>query len=163
MQMHEKLNKEIAEQEQEALECETAINVRREQYFGVIKGALKGMKAIQHPEHQDDSDMKDGDAEAEDREGEDSGRQTSAAGTPRDTGDATPISNHIGDDINGDTLKLLPRSRVGSQAPTPREYVGQDEQDVEMGGTVGIPTTASTPLGSMEEGEASESAELMEG
>lgn len=151
LQMHEKLQKEIAEQEQEAEEYAKAVAARREYYFGAVKIALKGMRAIQHPEQPHDDEMKEVEGD-EELEGSRRDGSRAPSRSREGTGEPTPSGNENGDEANVQTLKVPPRSRAVSQMASP----AAEKDDVEMGETV------ATPVESIEEGEASESNDLME-
>jgi hypothetical protein len=166
MQMHEKLQKEITEQEQEAEEHAKAVAARREQWFGAIKGALKDMKGIQHPElQQQDEEMKTVDAEGEgEEEHEDSGREGSRAPSRSRSAslarEHTPAPHENSDEAGvegGEILKVPPRSRGASQAASPAPETQGTKEDIDM-----TEEAATTPLESVEEGEASDSNDLME-
>jgi hypothetical protein len=164
MQMHEKLQKEIAEQEQEADEYAKALVARREQWLGAIKGALKGMKGIQHPElQQQDEEMKTVETEGEgEEEREDSRREGSRAPSRSRSAsrEHTPALVENSDEVVGEgseTLKVPPRSRAVSQAASLAPETQQGKGDVEM-----AEESAQTPFESVEEGEASDSNDLME-
>jgi hypothetical protein len=161
MQMHEKLQKEIAEQRQEAEEYAKAVAARRDQWFGAIKGALKGMKGVQHPElQQQDEDMKTVDDEELDGFGRDGSRAPSRSRSASMTREQSPMLHEGGDDVVGEgveTLKVPPRSRAASGAPSPAPETQESKTDVDM-----IEETVATPLESVEEGEASDSNDLME-
>jgi hypothetical protein len=167
MLMHEKLQKEITEQKQEAEEYAKAVEARREQWFGAVKGALKGMKGVQHPElQQQDEEMKtieEGEAGADDDELDGSGRDGSRAPSRSRSASAarerSPVPQEDGDENVGEgreMLKVPPRSRAASGATSPAPETQGSKTDVEM------VENAATPLGSLEEGEASDSNDLME-
>ena len=167
MQMHEKLQKEIAEQEQEAGEYVRAVAARKEQWSGIIKVALKGMKGVQHPElQQQDEEMKaaEGEGGADDEDLEDSRRDGSRApsrsrslSVTREQSPAAPENGEENLAGTMGTLKIPPRSRAASDAPSPAPETQETKQDVDMVGDV-----AGTPMESIEEGEASDSNDLME-
>ena len=168
MQMHEKLQKEIAEQEQEAEDYAKAVAARRDHWTGAIKLALKGMKGVQHPELQqqeeEESKTAEGDGAAEDDELEDSrrdgSRPPSRSRSVSLARDQSPAPQEHGEETAGvELLKVPPRSRAASGAPSPAPETQESKTDVEM---VESTAAAGTPLESLEEGEASDSNDLME-
>lgn len=163
-QMHEKLLKEIAEQEQEAEEYAKAVAARREQWFGAVKGALKGMKGVQHPElQQQDEEMKGVEGEDVEEEDIDDGREGSRAPSRERSVSVTrassPAPNEISEEGTGEGTEMLkppPRSRAASNAPSPAVEASEVKVDVDM-----VEDTNETPGESVEEGEASDN-DLME-
>ncbi|TID22183.1 hypothetical protein E2P81_ATG11290 [Venturia nashicola] len=131
-QMQDKLNAEIAEQEQEMEEYAKLIAARKAQ-MGVIGVGVKEMMALLHPEEQE-PESQEGTEGAETRNG------TSQIGTPRDgSRSGTP-----------DGLKVRPGSRGHSRAVSMAPSQGGD---VEMADTAQTPGGVESSNGEIEEGE----------
>lgn len=132
-QMQDKLNAEIAEQEQEMEEYARLIAARKAQ-MGVIGVGVKGMMALLHPEEQE-PESQEGTEGAETRNG------TSQVGTPRE-------GSRSGTPMVEDGLKVRPGSRGDSRAVSIAP-----SQDVEMADTVQTPGGVESSNGEIEEGE----------
>lgn len=163
-QMHDKLQKEIAEQEQEAEEYSKAVAARKEQW-SIIQSALKGMKGVQHPEllkQDEEMETVEGEDEGEDLEDSrrDGSRAPSRSRSMSATREQTPALQDGSEEVVGEGtqgLKVPPRSRAASGAPSPAADTQGTKPDVDM-----VEEAAGNPLGNIEEGEASDSNDLME-
>ncbi|KIW02953.1 uncharacterized protein PV09_05617 [Verruconis gallopava] len=167
-QMHEKLQKEIAEQEQEAKEYAQAVNVRRRQWFGAVQAALMDMKGIQHPElQQQDDELKimEGDGYlVRDEEQENSGREGSrphsrsrSMSAARET---TPDPTEQNDEAATETeemSKLLSQQGGATELQINRLNIEAMGEDTAMREEV-----IATLLENAEEGEATDSNDIME-
>jgi hypothetical protein len=134
-QMQDKLNAEIAEQEQEMEEYARLIAARRQQ-MGVIGEGLKGMRSFLHPEEQE-PESQEGTEGAQTRNG------TSQVGTPRE-------GSRAGSPMVEDSLKVRPGSRGHSRAVSIAPSHGGD---VEMADNVQTPAGVESSTGEIEEGE----------
>lgn len=132
-QMQDKLNAEIAEQEQEMEEYARLIAARKAQ-MGVIGVSVKDMMVLLHPEEQEPESQ-------EGTEGVETRNGTSQVGTPRE-------GSRSGTPMVEDGLKVRPGSRGDSRAVSIAP-----SQDVEMADTVQTPGGVESSNGEIEEGE----------
>lgn len=135
-QMQDKLNAEIAEQEQEMDEYARLIAARKQQ-MDVIGVEVKGMMGLLHPEEQE-PESQEGTEDAHTRNG------TSQVGTPRE-------GSRAGSPMIEDGLKVRPGSRGDSRAVSIAPSHGGDVEMVDT--MVQTPAGAESSTGEIEEGE----------